>query len=126
MTLFLTQCPFKNFGLKITIKPSSKEVNFLDVTLDLDTETHRPYRKPNDQPLYVNVKSNHPPNVLKQVPIGINKRFSTISSREEDFNANKQEYQNALNNSGYKHDLKYKDEKEPQRNSKDKRSHSGP
>ena len=112
---------FKNFGLKITIEPSSKEVNFLDVTLDLDTETHRPYRKPNDQPLYVNVKSNHPPNVLKQVPIGINKRLSTISSREQDFNANKQEYQNALNNSGYKHDLKFKDDKEPQRNSKDKR-----
>ena len=46
-------------------------VNFIDVTLDLGTESHKPYRKPNDRPLYVHVDSNHPPNALKHIPLGL-------------------------------------------------------
>ena len=113
---------FKEFGLRITVEPSAKEVNFLDVTLDLTTETYKPYRKPNDQPLYVNVKSNHPPNVIKQVPLGINKRLNSISSREADFNIAKHEYQKALNDSGHKHELTFS--QEPQMK-KDKKNNKG-
>ena len=49
---------FANLGLKITVVTGITEVNFLDVTLDLAKENFRPYRKPNDKPLYVNVESN--------------------------------------------------------------------
>ena len=42
------------FGLKITAKANLKIVNFLDITFDLTNGTYKPYRKPNDEPLYIN------------------------------------------------------------------------
>lgn len=59
---------FKSFGLKITASINLKSVNFLDVTMNLSTGSHAPYRKPNDEPLYINVNSNHPPSIIKQSP----------------------------------------------------------
>ena len=47
-------------------------VNFLDVTFDLSTGKYKPYRKPNDDPLYINKHSNHPPSILRQLPTSIN------------------------------------------------------
>ena len=38
----------------------------------------------------------------------IEKRLSSLSSDENEFQKVKEHYQNALNNSGYKHDLKFK------------------
>ena len=46
-----------------------KEVNFLDVTLDLRSGLYKPYNKPNDTPLYVHKNSNHPPSILKNPPL---------------------------------------------------------
>ena len=98
---------FSRHGLRVTFESphNTMAVNFLDVTLDLGTGSHKPYRKPNDRPLYVHVGSNHPPNVLKQIPIGINKRLATISSTSEDFDRAAPDYQRALNESGHKHKL---------------------
>ena len=104
---------FKKYGLDITIAIDLQIVDFLDVTLDLVKEKFSPYRKPNDTPLYVHCESNHPPTVLKQVPISINKRLCNISSDESDFNAEKHIYQAALDASGYKHELKYHKEDSP-------------
>ena len=50
---------FKKHGLQITISTGLSRVNFLDVTLDLEKGTYKPYRKPGDKPMYVNAKSNH-------------------------------------------------------------------
>ena len=52
---------FEQFGLKITAEANLLVVNFLDVTFDLTSGKHRPYRKPNDDPLYIHKHSNHPP-----------------------------------------------------------------
>ena len=99
---------FQAHGLKITVeKPNLPSVNFLDVTMDLENELHKPYRKPNDRPLYVHRQSNHPPNVLRAIPKSINKRLTSISSSAREFNAAKGDYQEALNNSGYKYTLEY-------------------
>ena len=76
---------FKKHGLKITISTGLQRVNFLDVTLDLETGVHKPYRKPGDKPLYVNAVSNHPQAILKNIPLGINRRLVEISSNEEVF-----------------------------------------
>ena len=46
---------------------------FLDVTFDVSTGKYKPYRKPNDDPLYINKHSNHPPSILRQLPTSINK-----------------------------------------------------
>ena len=42
---------FKNAGLNITVDNNLKIVNYLDVTLNLDEELYKPYKKPNDEPL---------------------------------------------------------------------------
>ena len=50
---------FKENGLSLEIKCNLKTVNYLDITLDLNTGTYKPYRKPNDQTLYIHAQSNH-------------------------------------------------------------------
>ena len=56
------QALFRQHGLRTTIDPPNKiVVNFLDVTLNLEKDNFCPYRKPNDEPLYVHSQSNHPP-----------------------------------------------------------------
>ena len=61
----------ENSSLKITITTNLKTVNFLDVTFNLCTRKYQPYNKPNDTPTYINVNSNHPPNIIKALPNSI-------------------------------------------------------
>ena len=68
---------------------------------DLTSVTHRPFKKKNDQLLYINTSSNHPPSIMKQIPASINKRLSDNSSNESIFNTAKPEYEAALQNSRY-------------------------
>ena len=79
---------FQTHGLKLEIECNLKNVDYLDITFDLNTGSYRPYRKPNNGTRYINTKSNHPPSILKQIPAAISKRISTNSS-------NKQIFQNA-------------------------------
>ena len=75
----------------------------MDVTFDLISGKHRPYRKPNDDPLYIHKHSNHPPSILRQLPISINKRISTLSSDKETFQDAAPTYQTALGHSNFTH-----------------------
>ena len=75
---------------------NKKIVKFLDVELNLSENTYKPYIKPNDIPLYVNVKSNHPSCITKNIPEAINKRLTALSSNEEMFNSVAPLYQDAL------------------------------
>lgn len=97
----------KRLGLKIEAEPSCKHVNYLDVTLDLETCIHKPYRKPNAELLYVNAQSDHPPTILKHIPATISKRISTLSSNEDVFARNASSYNQALKTSGYKEKIVY-------------------
>ena len=110
---------FKSLGLKITLQAKMKTVDFLDVTLNLDKESYAPYRKPNDKPLYVHTQSNHPPTVIREIPLSINKRLCDISSTKEDFETAKGEYQKALEESGYKHRLEFEPRTEETQNQED-------
>jgi len=87
---------FKTIGFDIEIVINMKTVDFLDVTLDLSSEAFRPYKKPNNRLQYVHMSSNHPRNILKQLPTSINNRLTMNSSNEA-----KAEYEEALRNSGY-------------------------
>ena len=98
---------FKDNNLKITINANFKSCNFLDITLNLNDGTFKPYIKENNNPSYVHKDSNHPPNIIKNIPESINKRLTGISSSENIFNHSKTPYQNALNNSGYDYRLKH-------------------
>mgnify|MGYP007114513607 CR=1 FL=1 len=91
---------FENLGLAVTIEANAKVVNFLDITLDLNTGIYKPYMKDNDMPVYVNNRSNHPRTVLKNIPLGINRRLSRISAKVDVFNSAAPPYQEALCKSG--------------------------
>ena len=109
---------FKDIGFLIEIETSLKEVNFLDVTLNLSTGTYRSYKKPNDKLQYIHKLSNHPPQVLKQLPQSINDRLSNNSSNEEIFDRAKREYEIALRESDFKVELKFNKKKKQTRNRK--------
>ena len=113
---------FKDSGLRVTIEANKQTIDYLDVTLDLKENIYKPYKKPNNTPQYVNAKSNHPPNVIKAIPEGINKRLSNISSNEKVFLEAVPTYQKALDESGYKYKLEYKPNKETQQKRKRKRA----
>ena len=105
---------FNDLGLRVTIDVNSKVVDFLDVTLDLNSGLHKPYIKPNNSLLYVDRQSNHPPSITKNIPSNINKRLSSLSSNEEIFNQAKAPYQEALQKSGYTYSLKFEPPTIPQ------------
>ena len=67
---------FKEIGFDIEIETNLKEVNFLDITFNLNNGTHKPYKKPNDKLMYVNTSSNRPTQIIKQLPASISKRLS--------------------------------------------------
>ena len=103
---------FNNNGLKITIDTGLKSADFLDVTFNLTEEIYKPYKKPNNQLLYVNSQSNHPKSVLKHIPNSVEHRLNAISSNENVFNAAKTEYERALQSAGYNNELEYKEPSE--------------
>jgi hypothetical protein len=82
--------------LSITIEINLSRVDYLDITMDLETGIFKPYRKPGDRPVYVSALSNHPPQVLKNIPVGIEQRMSDNSSNEQIFNDAAPVYQKDL------------------------------
>ena len=98
---------FKEEGLKITIDINMKIADHLDITLNLTDGSYKPFRKPNDKPLYIHKFSNHPPNIIKNLPDMINKRLNNISSSKEVFDEAKPVYEEALQKSGHDTKLVY-------------------
>ena len=101
------QNTFKDCGLNIAIQSNLKVVDYLDCTFNLDNCTHQPYRKANDETSYINVNSNHPPNIIKQIPKSLEKRISQLSYNQEIFKQAVPHYEQALRNSGYNTKLNY-------------------
>ena len=109
---------FQDNGLQITIETNLKCTDFLDVTFDLTTGKYYPFRKPNDTPLYIHAESNHPPNIVKQLPLMISRRISDISCNEEEFEKAKCTYEDALKSSGHKPEMVYQ---QPAKKSKNRK-----
>ena len=84
---------FQDHGLRITTDVGLVETEFLDVVLNLQDGSFRPYMKPNSVTTYINVQSSHPPSVIKALPKSIEKRLTDISSSEENFRNSKGEYE---------------------------------
>ena len=66
-----------------------------------------PFRKSNNNPLYINALSNHPKNIIKEIPNMIGKRISEISCDEHEFEKAKEDYNKALEKSGFSEKIKY-------------------
>ena len=109
---------FKEIGFLLEIRCNLKIVDFLDITLNLNNSTYRPYKKPNDKLQYINTLSNHPPQIIKQLPQIINDRLSANSSNQEIFDNSKEEYEKSLKESGYTTKLNYHKKTNNKRNRK--------
>ena len=99
---------FKENGLDIVIQCNMKVVDYLDITLNLNDGTFKPFRKADEETNYINSESDHPPNIIKQLPISVEKRLSNLSSSKEIFDESKGYYQDALKRNGHNHILEYK------------------
>ena len=80
---------------------NSNLVDFLVITFNLNSGIRKPYKKPNDALLYTNETSNHPPQIINQLPRIISDRLSKNSSNKEVFNTSKGQYEEVLKRSGY-------------------------
>ena len=92
---------FNGFGFKLEIQNNLKITDCLDITLNLYNGTVSPFRKQNQKPLHVNMRSNHPTQVFKHIPNGTEYRVSTNSSNIDIFEQSKQDYEKALKDCDY-------------------------
>ena len=109
---------FKECGLSITCEINKKIVDFLDLRFNLNDKTYEPYRKLSNEPIYINKQSNHPPNIIADIPKAISKRLTNISCNKNVFDRNVGIYQAALKNSGFDGKITYNDQSEQANNVK--------
>ena len=83
---------FRFLGFKIEISSNIKVANFLDVTLNLSDKSYRPFLKTDQYPSNINVNSNHPNSIIKQVPEAVNMRISRLSSNKKIFHESSKIY----------------------------------
>ena len=77
------------------------------LTLNLKEGSYQPYQKPSNNPLFIDSHSNHPPSIIKQIPLSVSKRISEISSAQRAFSIAAPLHENALNQSNYPSKLKH-------------------
>ena len=106
---------FKNeFILDIVSETNLKVVNFPGFTLNLSIGKCKPYNEPDNKPLYISVKSNHPPNTIKNLPESISRHIDKLPSDETLFNNSKDLFKTPFSivdltiKSSFSHSLKIK------------------
>ena len=93
---------YEDNGRKVAAEVDKKIINFLDVILDLATETHRHFMKPNSTLLNINSLSNlqeHPPGGEQKAPSAL---LAVVEP-----------YQEALDRAGYDHQVLFQEPDPP-------------
>ena len=101
------QSIFRKNNLSIIVKCNLKTVDYLDVTINLSGDSYKSFHKPNSEINYIHRESNHPPSIIKQLPLSVESRLSKLSSDENVFIQAASVYQEALKRAGYNHKLSY-------------------
>ena len=70
------QSSFKKYRPAIIIECNKKVVDCLEVSFNLKDQTYKPYFKPGNRINFINVQSNHLPNIIKHLPKTIEQRLS--------------------------------------------------
>ena len=115
---------FKLLGFKIEVSSNNKIVNFLDVTLDLSNNSYKPFLKTDQYPSYINVNSNHPKTIIKQVPKVVKLRIRNLSTNEKIFQESSKIYMDALKNSGFREEFTKQEENIPNDINKENKKYS--
>ena len=64
---FQNKCRKNN--LNMIVKYNLKIADYLDVTLNISDASYKPFHKPNSEINYIHRESNHPPTIIKQLPL---------------------------------------------------------
>ena len=86
---------FKDIAFSIDVQTNLKEVDFLDVALNLQNFTYFPQKRPNYNLLYIHSSSHHPTQIIKQLPNSVSVRLSKKSYNQKIFNTVEVEYKDA-------------------------------
>ena len=90
----------KDKGLQVIVKCNLKMVDYLHITLNLNSGTYRTFHKPNAETTYIHVEFDHAPQIIKKIPRSIEKRLSSLPSTKEIFNNLKDYYEQRLRQCG--------------------------
>ena len=71
--------------MDIIVQCMLKNVNCLDVMLNLNDSAYHPYRKLNEETNYIRVDSDHQSSIIKEIPQPIEKSLLTLSSSKKIF-----------------------------------------
>ena len=66
------QAIFNDMSLEVRIDANLKSVNFLDISMDLETNIYKPFIKTNTTPFHIHNQSNHLPMIIKNLPASFN------------------------------------------------------
>ena len=94
------------------------------MTLDFLNNTYKPFIKTDQYPSYINVNSNHPKTIIKQVSKAVNLRIRNLSANEKIFQESNKIYMDTLKNSGFREEFTYQEENIPNDINKEKKIRS--
>ena len=95
------QKSFTQNSWQITTSCSLKIVNYLDVTINLNDGSYKPYPKLNYETLYIHANSNHP--LIS--PISVEEGLRELSSSKQIFEEAAVYYQEVLDKCGYQYQM---------------------
>ena len=106
-----THSIFRENQLKITIQCNLNTLDYLNVTFNHRYSSYHSFNKTINEINYIHGITNHPPSIIKQLPLSVKRCLNELSLNEKIFNDSQQE---AVIKTGYKHKLQYqkKDQKE--------------
>ena len=113
---------FHQHDLRVVTDTNLVRTDFLHVTLDMSSRRYWPYRKPNDHPLYIDIRSNHPPTIKSELPSMVEKRLSQIFCDKLEFQNAIPMYGQALQARGHHQKLQFQQEQENKRRRTRKRN----
>ena len=93
---------YKN-NLSIIVKCNLKIVDYLNVILSFSDGLYKPFHKPKSEVNYIHSESNHPPSIIKQLPLSVESLLCKLSSDKNVFVQAASVYQEALKRAGYNH-----------------------
>ena len=105
---------FRKNDLNIIVKCNLKMVG---VTLNPLDGSYKPFHEPNSEISHIHRESNHPPSIIKQLPLPVESLLSKFLSDENVFIQAAFVYQEALKRAGYNHKLSYDKRNKYNRNS---------
>lgn len=97
--------------IKYFIKPY--QLNYLRRYVKLKKQILLSYKKPNEEPDYMHVNSDHPRSILRQLPMPIEKQLLSASSLKEILERTVSYYEQYLSICRYKEKLNYHDPTPP-------------